>query len=854
MAWPVVLAACALAILAGGYTARHFQLDTNSENLLSQKATWRQNELRYDRAFPQQDNLIVAVVDGATAERAEEAATSLAAALTCDHRHFTSVRRPDGGPFFEREGLLLLPLKQVKTTTEALIRAQPFLGGLAADPSLRGVMKTLQTTLLGVSSGNATLASLDKPIAAFTEITDKVLAGERAYFGWSAMLSGASDLSRTRRFVQLKPILDFNSLRPGERATKAIRIAVRKLGLTPANGVRVRLTGQVPMADEEFSSITDRGELLAALMLGATLLMLWLALHSVRMIAAILLTVMIGLCITAAAGLLIYGKFNVISVAFVVLFVGLGVDFAIQFCVRYRAERHKLGRLEEALAHAGTCTGTGLTLAAVAAAVAFYSFLPTSYAGLAQLGMIAGTGMLITYALSITVLPAWLTLFRPREEAAEIGLHQLAPLDRILTDNCRRVLRAAAVVGIVALAICPFMHFDADPLDLRNPHSESVATALELMRNPETSSNTVEVLRPSRQAAAQLAARLSKLPVIGRTLTIESFIPDDQPEKLAAIRDAAGLLETVFHPYFVTPPPSDADTVASLNDTAAALRQAANTAKGAPARHARALADSLQRLARAAPAARARATNAFVPGLKTMLKQLDGALHPMAVRFETLPRELKRDWISPDGQYRVEANPSNPATDTKTLRYFTRSVLSVVPDATGTPVVIFESARTIVWSFVEAGGISFAAIVVILGIFLRRFGDELMTLIPLVLAGVLTLATCVIFRIQLNFANIIALPLLFGIGVAFDIYFVMWWREGGRNLLQSPLTRAVLMSAGTTGAAFGTLSLSRHPGTASMGLVLMISLFWILVSMLLVLPALLHRVLPNEGLENAPAE
>jgi len=94
---------------------------------------------------------------------------------------------------------------------------------------------------------------------------------------------------------------------------------------------------------------------------------------------------------------------------------------------------------------------------------------------------------------------------------------------------------------------------------------------------------------------------------------------------------------------------------------------------------------------------------------------------------------------------------------------------------------------------------------------------------------------------------------LFGVGVAFDIYFVMWWRDGGRNLLESPLTRAVLMSAGTTGAAFGTLSLSSHPGTASMGLLLMISLFWILVSMLIVLPALLHRVLPNEGLEKPAA-
>jgi hypothetical protein len=271
--------------------------------------------------------------------------------------------------------------------------------------------------------------------------------------------------------------------------------------------------------------------------------------------------------------------------------------------------------------------------------------------------------------------------------------------------------------------------------------------------------------------------------------------------------------------------------------------------------HAVTLASVLDRLARADTATRARATQAFVPGLKTMLNRLRSALHPAPITLQGLPKDLLHDWVSPDGQYRVQAFPTGQ--DNRNLRHFTRDVLAIAPDATGTPIIIMESAKTIVWAFVEAGIISLVSIAIILVLVLRRFGDELVTLLPLVLAGILTLATCVLVGIQLNFANIIALPLLFGVGVAFDIYFVMWWRDGGRNLLQSPLTRAVLMSAGTTGAAFGTLSLSRHPGTASMGQLLMISLFWILLAMLVVLPALLHRFLPEEGLETsvpAPTE
>ncbi len=855
-AWPITILAVLLGLIAGGYATRHFQLDTNSDNLVSPNADWRQNEIRYDNAFPQQNNTIDVVIDGATAERADEAAGALATALTKNRRQFNSVRRPNGGPFFTREGLLLMPLSELKQTVDTLVEAQPFLGGLSADPSLRGVMKTLDTSLLGVTGGQTTLASLDKPIIAFNTTLTEVLQGKPVPFGWSGLLAGKGNLSRTRRFVEVQPKLDFSALLPGVRATRAIRNTAKRLGLRPENGVNVRITGPVPMADEEFASITDRGALLVGLMLGATLIMLWLALRSVRMILAVLGTIVIGLAITAAIGLLIYTRFNVISVAFIVLFVGLGVDFGIQFCVRYRAERHRLGGLEEALAHTGSCAGPGLTLAAVAAALAFYSFLPTNYAGLAQLGGIAGTGMVITYILSITLLPALLRLLHPTEEAEEVGFRQLRPVDRFLTQNCQHVLIGATVAAVIGGCAIPFMHFDSNPLDLRNPKAESVATALDLMKNPETSPNTINVLRPSLSAARALADRLSKLPQVSQTLTIEGFVPQNQDAKLVIIRDSANLLDTVFNPFSVAPPPGDAEVIAALRGTATSLRNAAATAKGAPADHARALAATLDRLAQASPAARVRAANAFIPGLKTMLGQLKTVLHPVPIRFDTLPQDLKRDWISPDGQYRVQVFPvGNP--NNRQLRTFTRAVMAVAPDATGTPVIILESAHTIVWAFVEAGILSFVSIVIILLVVLRRFGDELMTLIPLVLAGLLTLATAVLFGIQLNFANIIALPLLFGVGVAFDIYFVMWWRDGGRNLLESPLTRAVLMSAGTTGAAFGTLSLSSHPGTASMGLLLMISLFWILVSMLIVLPALLHRVLPNEGLEQpaaAPAE
>jgi uncharacterized protein len=128
---------------------------------------------------------------------------------------------------------------------------------------------------------------------------------------------------------------------------------------------------------------------------------------------------------------------------------------------------------------------------------------------------------------------------------------------------------------------------------------------------------------------------------------------------------------------------------------------------------------------------------------------------------------------------------------------------------------------------------------------LRRVRDVAITMAPIVLTGLLTLGTCVAIGQPLNFANIIALPLLFGIGVAFHIYFVMAWRSGGTHLLQSSLSRAVFFSALATATGFGSLWASSHPGTASMGKLLMISLVWTLVSALLFQPALMGP--PPEG-------
>jgi hopanoid biosynthesis associated RND transporter like protein HpnN len=836
-----VVAFFVLASLAAGlYTAQHFKMNTNSETLISPELDWRKREARFDSLFPQQNDLILVVLDGATPELAARAQRLLAARLEQRPKLFPIVRESGGGPFFERNGLLFLSKDEVDRTMRQLISAQPFLGALAADPSLRGVMASLSTALAGVSRGQAKLDDIDPPMRAFAATLEAAANGGQPFFSWQALVGGpGGERARTRSFLEVQPALDFAALSPGAAASDAIRTAASDLGLNPAQGVRVRLTGPVPLADEEFATLAERAGLMGFVMFLAVTLTLWLAVRSFRIIFSILVTVFVGLALTMGLGLAAVGVFNIISIAFVALFVGLGVDFGIQYSVRYRAERHGAGDLQPALVRAGRGVGKPLALAAAATAVGFFSFFPTKYVGVAELGEIAGIGMIVAFVLSITMLPALLTILRPRGEAEEVGFRMLAPLDRILLERRRQVLRAAAIVSLAALACAPFLRFDFNPLDLRSRRVESVSTLLDLMKNPQTSPNTINVLAPSLSAADALAARLSKLSEVGQALTLKSFIPEDQAPKLAAIQDASFLLDAALNPFDVKPPPTDSETVSSFKATAGRLREAAEKGSGQSARDARGLADTLDKLAAEPAAARRRAALAFLPGLNEMLEELRASLQAGPVSLKTMPGELVRDWVAADGTARIQVFPRDTSGSDESLRAFSAAVLSIAPDATGAPISIRKSGVTIVGAFGQAGALAFLAITLLLLIVLRRIRDVLATLAPLLLSGLLTIATCVVIGLRLNFANVIALPLLLGIGVAFDIYYVVAWRAGQRNLLQSSLTRAVIFSALTTASGFGALWLSSHPGTASMGELLMISLAWTLATTLFFLPALL---------------
>jgi hopanoid biosynthesis associated RND transporter like protein HpnN len=529
------------------------------------------------------------------------------------------------------------------------------------------------------------------------------------------------------------------------------------------------------------------------------------------------------------------------SVAFFVLFVGLGVDFGLQFSVRYRAERHDYGDLRAALRSAAKKAGVPLALAAAATAVGFSSFVPTAYRGLSELGQIAGSGMIIAFLTSITLLPALLRVLNPPSEPRPMGFAALAPVNRFLQRHRIPVVVLTLLLVVLASPLLAFLRFDFNPLHLRNPKIASVATFLELRTDPQAGANAIEIIRPSLDGANSVAGRLKSLSQVAQTITLDNLVPGGQAEKLGLIKKAAEEIEPSLKPATVAPPPTDQQIIAALASTAETLSAVAGNNQGLGAEAGRRLSGYLLRLAKADPFVRKEAEKAIVSPLRISLDQLREELKPRRITTETIPADVRRAWVTPDGRARVEVLPKGDPDDTRVLRNFVTSVLAIEPNATGPAILLFEAGNTVVQAFVEAGIFALAAIAVLLWITLRRITDVLLTLLPLLVAGLVTLELCAAFDLSLNFANIIALPLLLGVGVAFKIYYIMAWRSGKTGLLQSALTRAVVFSAMTTATAFGSLWFSSHPGTSSMGKLLAISLLTTMLAAAVFQPVLMGK-------------
>ena len=842
----VVLGGFLLAGFSAWFAAGHLGVSTDTDLMFAPSLKWRQRAVAMDKAFPQFRDLLVAVIDAREPEEADATAAALAAKLAADTAHFVSVRRPDALPFFHKEGLLFLDPKQLAALMDQTIDVQPFLGQLVADPSVRGLFAALSLLGMGATRGDADLTPYLPAIGSFHIAMAAALAGKPEPLSWQQLLGGGlSELAGPYRFVLAQPKQDFGALQPGGDATAAMRAAIAELEFVKSNAAHVRITGQVALADEEFATVAEGA--VAGLIGSVVLITLWLflAVRTWRLIVPILLTLGLGLLLTVLFAAVAVGTLNLVSVGFGVLFVGIAVDFAIQFCVRYRDKRHETGDLPTAMRETAAQAGDQILVAALATAAGFLAFVPTDFAGVAELGLIAGFGMLIAFGCTVSFLPAAIVLFRPRAEITEVGFVFARRLDPVVARFRRPIVAVFLVLAVLAGGLSPLLRFDSDPLSTKKPNTEAMRALRDLIANPLTNPYTIDILVPSMAAAAVLTEKLKTLPTVSGVLSLATFVPDAQKDRLAVIADA----NSVLAPTMAIRDPAAPVTPEQMRMAAqAALGQIELALPKLPKGHPlAAIAGDLRGLAQANDAVLIAANTALTRFLPMQLGNLRLALSAEPVTLATIPDELARDWRLPDGQIRVQVLPTEAARSNAGLRAFVAEVSQVAPDAGGSAVTILATSATITRAFRSAAIGALIAITVILFATLRRPRDVALVLAPLLLSALLTTLVAVLLPLPLNFANIIALPLLLGVGVSFNIYFVMNWRAGLEHPLGSATARAIVFSALTTGSAFGSLALSGHPGTASMGVLLLISLGCTLLASLMFIPALLASLRRSES-------
>jgi hopanoid biosynthesis associated RND transporter like protein HpnN len=848
----VIAAAIALAAFSGFFAVAHLGISTDTDEMFAQTLPWRQRAAAFKAEFPQFTDLLVVVISAKEPEQADATAAALTAALGSDQTHFRRVTRPDASPFFNKEGLLFLDPQQLEKLLERTIDAQPFLGQLAKDPSARGLFGALALLGKGLQQGQVDLKPYDTALAGFTRAIALALAGHPRPLSWARLLGGGvADLGGPYKFVLAQPVIDTGALEPGGAATAAIRAAAGKLEFVKSGDAQVRITGNVALADEEFASVAEGA--VSGLIGSVILISLWLflAVKSWRLIVPILLTLGLGLMLTLLFAAAAVGTLNLVSVGFGILFVGIAVDFAIQFCVRYRETRWEYADPGAALRETARRVGGQILVAAAATSAGFLAFVPTDFRGVAELGLIAGIGMLIAFVCTLTFLPAVIAIFRPHAEADEIGFRWAAPLDEVVRRRQRPILSLFAVIAVAGVALVPQLKFDANPLHTKNPNTEAMKTLQDLIDSPVTNPFTIDILAPSVGAAASLSDRLQQLPLVASVLSVNGFVPKDQPQKLAQIADAATLLGPTLSATAPLPPPTVAQIRTAAKNALAELGPGLGRSSDP---RLVALAQNLGELVNAPDHVLVAVNTALTRFLPSQLDQLRIALSAGPVTLQTLPASLVSDWVLPDGRARIQVLPKPAARTTEGLARFVDQVTAVAPDAGGPAVTIEATSATIVGAFKSAAIAAVVAIAVILFVALRRLVDVGLVLAPLLLSALMTVIVMATLPLPLNYANIIALPLLLGVGVSFNIYFVMNWRAGRTAVLGSATARAILFSALTTGTAFGSLALSRHPGTASMGTLLLISLGCTLVASLMFIPALLAAMSrPSPRSQTVPA-
>lgn len=540
-----------LGILAAHYTVGHLRIDTDTGNLIAPDAPFQQYRRLYEQAFSQDLSTLLQVVESDTPELTQSASRRLLGLLSNDTEHFNSAYIPDGNEFFRRNGLLYLDTDELQTFSNDLATAQPFIGRIAQEPGLTGFFSILGDALKAMDKGAADkapvipidLASLADKISL---VLHKTIHGENALLSWESLIAEKRKRSG-KEFIVASPKLDYSQIRPAKGAIKAIREAAADIQAPGLPAVKVWVTGEVGLEDDELAGISTGTFTASVFSVVLVLFILLFAYRSILLTVATLLTLAVGMVFSGAFAAFAVTELNLISLAFAVSNIGLGVEYSIHFCLRYRDNLAAHADKELALRDTLMTVGPSLLLAAGTTSIGLYAFMPTDYKGVAELGLLAGTSLFICLLITLISLPALLKILpAPRKSGLEKGRHPLSKLSGKLAAlpirYARPVAIATLVLALISIILTLQVKTDFNPINLRDPNTESVITFKRLMEDEETTPLTLNLLVRNENSTKILQQKLSALASVSKTISLFDLQPTDQDEKLALIEELALML------------------------------------------------------------------------------------------------------------------------------------------------------------------------------------------------------------------------------------------------------------------------------------------------------------------------
>lgn len=850
------------------YTVRNMEFLTGRDDLMPRNAPFQVDYRAYRAEFGDQEE-IVAVIESDDAERATRAADALYARLNQEKGVFREVFYPGGLPYFRKNGLLFMPLEDIKNLRSTLGMAAPVLKDLAASPSVPTLFTSLTHQIDGylaapdpktLKSLTFMLSTLDKGFKGFD--------GKNSTMSMDSFLKGGGDgkpsmleSAGKQQVITILPIKEPGSFIPAEKAIKATRAALADTLKKPEfKGIKAGLTGVPVLENEEMATSQRDMKLATVLSLALTVILLLFAFRGLLNVIAAMVSLIVGICLSFGFATLAIGHLNILSMVFAIMLIGLGIEYGIQVVLRYQEELRG-GATGLAAIETGLATNIrSIIMAAATVALAFATFAFTDFKGIAELGIIAAGGVFICVLSTFTVLPAMLILLerfrKPHSNKVDEPLNTVneAPsFLRALFNRPRTVISATVLLSLVCFYPTMRTRFDYNLLNLQAKGLQSVEYAYKLMRSKENSGYFAVVTAQNPTEAKELTERLEKLPDVDHVVSLLALVPEQQEAKLAELAALRKIMDTVKPvPYEENLRVMELPTIfEKFRDRVDKLKKTLDSKQAAEAKPVGAFLATLDVFF--ASLEKEKDKNAlgmlreFQGGmfaeLPDKLRMMKGSLEASPVSAADVPEELKSRFVGKSGKLLLQVAPRKEIFEYEPLHEFVSQVRSVVPNATGEPVTLYESLTVLRDSYLKAFVYAFIGIALILLINFKSIRFALIGSLPLAAGLLLMIGGMWLAGISFNAANIIVLPLLLGVGIDSAIYIINRYRQGTESPAQVAMSSAgigVFLNALTILFSFGALMVAHHQGVFSIGAVMSLGMAASVAVFMIFLPALLE--------------